>query len=127
MLASERLIDYAERARPPFNVNRMAQVGALAALDDDEHVRRSLEANKVAKRFFYSQLPLLGLPHIPTRTNFLAIDVGRPAAEVSGPLLQRGFITTALDGWGVAHHLRFSFGLPDENEAFAAALREIIA
>ena len=57
----------------------------------------------------------------------MAVDVGRPAAEVSGPLLERGYITTALDGWGVPNHVRFSFGTPEENEAFVAALSEIMS
>jgi histidinol-phosphate aminotransferase len=130
MLASGDVVDYMERARPPFNVNRLAQVAALAALDDEEHVRRSVEANEAAKRFFYAELAALGLRYIPTYTNFIAVDVGRPGAEVSGPLLECGFITTATDGWGVPNHVRFSFGTPAENaafaEAFAVALGEIV-
>jgi histidinol-phosphate aminotransferase len=126
MMASEKVIDYAERARPPFNVNRLAQVAALAALGDEEHVRRSVEANEAAKDFFYRELAALGVRAIPTYTNFIAFDVGRPGAEVSGPLLERGFITTATDGWGVPNHVRFSFGTQEENELFVAALREII-
>ena len=39
MLANEKVIDYMERTRPPFNVNRLAQVDALAALGDGEHGR----------------------------------------------------------------------------------------
>jgi len=125
MLANEAIIDYMERVRPPFNVNRLAQAAALAALDDDEHVRRSVEANEAAKDFFYRELTALGLRYIPTHTNFIAVDVGRPGMEVSKPLLERGFITTPLDGWGVPNHLRFSFGTPEENKAFVAALGEI--
>jgi histidinol-phosphate aminotransferase len=126
MLAHEKVIDYMERARPPFNVNRLAQVAALAALGDEEHVRHSVEANEAAKAFFWRELEALGLRTIPTRTNFCAVDVGRPGAEVSVPLLERGFITTATDGWGVPNHVRFSFALPEENEAFVAALREVL-
>ena len=127
MLANEEVIDYMERARSPFNVNRLAQVAARAALDDDEHVRRSVEANEVAKDFFYRELAALGLRYIPAQTNFIAFDAGRPGMEVSGPLLERGFITTALDGWGVPNHVRFSFGTPEENVAFVAALREVMS
>jgi histidinol-phosphate aminotransferase len=126
MLAHGDVIDYMERARPPFNVNRLAQVAALAALGDEEHVRASVAANERAKDLFYRELAALGLRPIPTHTNFMAVDVGRPAAEVSGPLLERGYITTALDGWGVPNHLRFSFGTADENEAFVGALREVL-
>lgn len=127
MLADEAIIDYMERARPPFNVNSLAQVAALAALDDGEHVQRSLAANEEAKCYFYGELAALTLPYIPSYTNFIAFDAGRPGAEVSGPLLERGIITTALDGWGVPNHVRFSFGTPDENTAFTAALRQVIA
>jgi len=126
MLAHEEVIDYLERVRLPFNVNRLAQVAALAALDDDEQVRRSLEANEAAKEYFYRELTALGLRYIPTHTNFIAVDVGRPGTEVSKLLLERGFITTPLDGWGVPNHLRFSFGTPEENQLFVAALREIV-
>jgi histidinol-phosphate aminotransferase len=127
MLAAEAVIDYEERARPPFNVNRMAQVAALAALEDHQHVQRSLAANEAAKAYFYRELAGLGLHPIPTRTNFLAVGVRRPGSEISGPLLERGFLTTATDGWGVPEHVRFSFGLPAENEAFVEALGEVIA
>jgi histidinol-phosphate aminotransferase len=126
MLASERIIDYVERARPPFNVNRLAQVAALAALGDDEHVQRSVEANETAKGFFYREFDALGLRYIPTKTNFLTVDIGHLGAKVREPLLGRGFITTALDGWGVPNHMRFSFGTPQENEAFVAAFKEIV-
>jgi histidinol-phosphate aminotransferase len=126
MLAHEKVIDYMERARPPFNVNSLAQVAALAALGDEEHVRRSVEANQAAKAFFCRALDALGVPYTPSHTNFLAVDVGRPASQVSGPLLERGFLTTALDNWGVPHHLRFSFGTPEENEDFVAALGEVL-
>ena len=44
-----------------------------------------------------------------------------------GPLLQRGLLTTATDAWGVPNHVRFSFGTPEENEAFIAALSEVLA
>lgn len=127
MLASEKIVDYMERARPPFNVNRLAQTAALAALEDEEHVRRSIAANEAAKGFFYRELAALGLPYIPTCANFIAFDAGRPGIEVSRALLERGFITTALDGWGVPNHVRFSFGMPEENRAFVAALGEVVA
>jgi len=126
MLAHECIIDYAERTRPAFNVNRLAQAAALAALDDEEHVRRSVAASDAAKAFFYRELEALGLRYIPTHTNFIALDVGRPGADVTRRLLERGFRTTALDGWGVPHHIRFSFGAPEENQALVAALREIL-
>jgi histidinol-phosphate aminotransferase len=125
MLAHDKLVDYMERARSPFNVNGLAQAAALAALGDEEHLRRSIEANEAAKEFFYRELTALSLRYIPTHANFMAFDAGQPGGVVSEKLLQRGFIVTALDAWGVPHHVRFSFGAPEENVAFVAALSEI--
>ncbi len=127
LLAQPAVVDYLERARPPFNVNRLAQVAALAALDDDEHVRRSVAANEEARAFFSRELAGLGLAYLPTRTNFVAVRVERPSGEVARALLERGFVTTPLDGWGVPGWLRFSFGLPEENRAFIAALKEVVS
>jgi histidinol-phosphate aminotransferase len=126
MLAHEGIVDYVNRVRPPFSVNRLAQVAALAALGDEAHVRRSVEANEAAKAFFYRELGALGLRYIPTQANFMACDVGQPGSRVSERLLGRGFMVTALDGWGVPDHVRFSFGTPQENEAFVAALRDVV-
>lgn len=126
LVAGEGVVDYMERTRPVFNVNRLAQVAALAAVADEEHVRLSVQANETSKEFFYRELETLGLRYIPTHANFMAFDVGRPGVEISARLLERGFITTALDRWGVPNHVRFSFGTPEENELFVEALKEVL-
>ena len=126
LLGHERLVDYAERARPPFNVNRLAQVAAIAALDDEDHVQRSVESNEAAKAFFYRELDALRLDYVCTHANFIAVDVRRPGTEVSSALLERGFVTTPLEGWGVPGHIRFSFGTVEQNRLFAAALAEVL-
>jgi histidinol-phosphate aminotransferase len=125
MLAHEELVDYVNRARPPFSVSRLAQAATLAALGDEVHVRRSVEANEAARTFFYRELEALGLRYVPTHANFMACNVGQPGGRVSEGLLGRGFMVTALDGWGLPNHVRFSFGTPEENEAFVAALRDV--
>jgi histidinol-phosphate aminotransferase len=126
MLAHEQGIDNMERARSPFNVSRLAQVAALAALGDDKHVRRSIEADEAAKAFFYQALAELDRRFILSYANFVAFDTGRPGNEISDPLLERGFITTPLDNWGVPNHVRFSFGAPEEDKLFTAALKELV-
>jgi histidinol-phosphate aminotransferase len=125
MLADEKVIDHMERARLPYSVNCMAQAAALAALDDDEHLQRSREANEAAKAFFYRELVALGLHPVRTHANFMAIDVRRPGTEVSELLSERGFVTTPLEIWGMPNHVRFSFGTPAQNRAFLTALRGV--
>lgn len=76
-ISNERIIDYMNRVRQPFNVNLIAQEAALAALDDQEHVKKTIELTKQGLEYLYSELQYMGLEYVPTYTNFLLIKVGR--------------------------------------------------
>jgi histidinol-phosphate aminotransferase len=119
------LIGYIERARPTFNVNALGQIGALAALADEEHVARSRAYAAASRALFNRELRALGLSPIPSETNFVAVDVGDDSA-VAGGLLDRGFTITPLAGWGLPGYIRISFGTDEENARFFAALREVL-
>jgi len=119
------VIAYLERARPTFNVNLLAQLAGLAALEDDEHVARSRAYADSCRTFFMHKLEAMGLAPIPSRTNFVAVPVGDDAA-VSEALSARGFSVTPLAGWGVPGVIRVSFGTEEHNRGFIAALREVL-
>ncbi|NJN67922.1 MAG: histidinol-phosphate transaminase [Chloroflexaceae bacterium] len=120
------VIDYLNRVRPVFNVNALAQVAGLAALDDVDHVARSRAHADASRAFFERALTTLGLPYVPGEANFIAVEVGDDAAVTEG-LYQRGVMVTPLSGWGVPGAIRISFGLPDQNERCIAALTEVLA
>ena len=119
------LIDGMNRVRQPFNVNSLAQAGALAAIDDREHLKRSVENNRRGLEFLYREMDALGLPYIPTQTNFLLIKVG-DGDGVYRALLKRGVIVRSMDSYGLGEYIRVTVGLPEENERFVEALKEII-
>lgn len=113
---------YLERARHPFNVNRLAEVAALAALDDDEHVRRTLEGNATGVEYLTAELASLGIETWPTDANFILARTGK---DVVDALLARGIIVRPMAGFGLAEHIRISIGLPAENERLIKAIGEI--
>ena len=119
------VIGYLERARPTFNVNLLAQVAGLAAIDDDAHVARSREHAQASRAFFERELRAIGLEPIPSATNFTAVHVGDDM-EVTTGLMEHGFTVTPLSGWGVPGHIRISYGLEEENRRFFAALRAVL-
>ena len=121
-VARSDLIAVMERVRPPFNVTSLAQVAALAALEDVDHVRRSREINAVGKRLLYSRLDALGVECLPTEANFLLVHVRRPSREVSDQLLRMGVIVRPADIFGLDGWLRVTIGTPVQNERFLAAL-----
>lgn len=121
----EWLVDLVDRVRDPFNVNQVAQVGALAALDDESHVRTSREVNRQGLRFLERACRALGLPFVTSHGNFLLIEMG-DAQNAFEALLRAGVITRPVAGYGYPKHLRVSVGTPDENTAFAQAVAALL-
>jgi len=120
------LIEVLNRVRQPFNVNALAQVAALAALEDAEHVARTRANNREGLAFLAEACRRLGRPYVPSWANFLLIDVG-DGARVYEALLRKGVIVRPMDVYGMPHHLRVTVGLPEENRRLVASLGEVLA
>ena len=125
-LSHARVADLLNRLRSPFNVNNLAQAGALAALDDTEHVRRSVELNREGRRQLQTGLRELGLKWIPSITNFLTVDFARPARPIYEALLRKAIIVRPLVNYGLPNHLRITIGLPEQNVRLLTALDEVL-
>ncbi len=115
-----------DRVRPPFNVNRLAQVAAQAALDDTDHLRRTVDGNRAGLKYLYTELERLGLEFVPSYANFVLVNMKRPALPLYESLLQRGVIVRPMGIYQLPEHLRISVGLPQENETFIAALSKVL-
>jgi histidinol-phosphate aminotransferase len=125
-VAPATVADALERVRQPFNVNALALVGALAALDDDAHVERTLAVNRAGMAFLVRAFDLLGLAHVPSAANFVLVRVG-DGARVYEALLRRGVIVRPMGGYGFPEHVRVTVGTAAENERLVAALRAVLA
>ena len=116
------LVTALQKARQPFNTNRLAQEAALAALDDEPFVNRSRQLFREAKKYLEQRCTALGLDYEPTFANFLLIRVGDGAA-VAAELMRRGVIVRPMAGYGLPEHIRVSFGTMPENRRFIEALQ----
>jgi histidinol-phosphate aminotransferase len=103
-------------------MNVVAQAAAAAALDDDSHVRRSVELNRAEKARLAAALRARGYRVLPSLTNFVAFDTRRSGRDVFKKLLAHGVIVRPLDPTGLPSFLRVSVGTQAENDAFLAAL-----
>ncbi|HEX5314516.1 MAG TPA: histidinol-phosphate transaminase [Gammaproteobacteria bacterium] len=126
-LADPMVADLLNRVRLSFNPSSVAQAGAVAALADRDHLKRTVEHNHGELRRLAEGLRKLGLACIPSVCNFVAADVGRDGRELFRALLGEGIITRPLDGYGLPRHLRFSVGLAEQNERLMGALGRILA
>lgn len=125
-IAKEEFIIALNRVRQPFNVNSLAQIAARAALEDKEHVRESCRINSEGKKFLYQELAKRKLTYIPSQTNFILIDVGKDASEVSHKLLREGIIVRPMKMYNLPNFIRVTIGKMEENQKFIAALDKAI-
>jgi len=124
-VGNQQLISLMQRVRQPFNVNAPAQWAALAALDDRDHVDRSLAVNREGLEFLGAEFKKLGLQFVPSQGNFVLVRVGK-GAEVFTQLLRQGVIVRPMGGYKFPEHVRVTVGTMAENQKFIAALREVI-
>jgi len=116
-----------EMITEPFNVNMLAQIAALAAIDDNEHVSKSQNINSIGKKYLYNEFDQLGLYYVPTEANFIFVNTGKNSQEVFKSLLQKGVIVRTGDIFGYPDFIRVTVGTESENERFIKNLRQVLA
>ena len=114
------------RIRQPFNVNSLAQVAALAALDDDSHVLECVRMIEAGRHFLYEEFRALGLRYVPSRANFVLVDVGRSATDIYQRLLKEGVIVRPMTSFGMETAFRITVGTPEENRRLVKALHTVL-
>jgi len=124
-IAHPELVAAMETIRQPFNINSIAQAGALAALDDTEHVRKTRLNNAEGVRFFNEALHQMGLEFVPPAANFILVRVGE-GKRVFEELQKLGVIVRPMGGYELPEWIRISIGTPPENQRCLAALRKIL-
>ena len=124
-IGAPEVLSVFRQLKTPFNTSVVAQVAAIAALDDTEHVRRSVETNRVERRRLIAGLERIGLQAVPSETNFVFVEMGPEAPRVCEELLRRGVIVRPLGWMGLPGAARISVGRPEENDRFLAAIGEI--
>jgi histidinol-phosphate aminotransferase len=125
--APPKVADAVNRAREPFNVNSLAQIAGIAALSDDEHVRRTVRMNHEEIKVVAKHLAEHGVKVYPSWANFVFADFGRPSRPIYDALLEQGIIVRPGEAFGKPTFLRISIGTPDENRALGRALGRAVA
>jgi len=115
------------QVREPFNVANLAQYAAIASLHDPAQITRSRATNEDGKAFLYAAFARLGLPCVPTESNFILVDVKQPCRDVFGKLLREGVIVRTGDIFGYPTMIRVTIGTAEENTRFITSLERVLA
>lgn len=129
-IAQPSITDLLNRIRQPFNVNSMAQAAAVAALTDAGFLQKSAKLNAEGYRQLTKVFDAMDIEYVPSYGNFVLFRVGNDdgaGARANLALLKRGIIVRPVGNYELPQWIRVSIGLPEENEAFIAALKQVLA
>jgi len=126
-IAQAELTDLLNRLRQPFNVNALAQVAALAALEDTAFQQQSYEVNRRGMQQLVEGFNALGLQTVPSRGNFVLVKVVRRRPRSTRRLLERGVIVRPVANYDLPEWLRVTIGLPEENARLLQVLPAALA
>ncbi|MFH0789323.1 MAG: histidinol-phosphate transaminase [Pseudomonadota bacterium] len=125
-LTQADLADYINRVRQPFNVNSLAQAGALGALNDQVFYENTRTLVRKGKKDLERGLERLGLFYVPSETNFILIRVPQQAQAVYEAMLKKGVIIRSMRSYDLGDYIRVNVGLPEENRRFLQVLKQVI-
>mgnify|MGYP000265345511 CR=1 FL=1 len=120
------LAGYINRVRQPFNVNMLAQAAAEAAIDDVEFVEKAKAVNRQGMAFLERSFNEMKLEFIPSVGNFVLFKCPIDTKVAYDKLLRKGVIVRPMGGYKLGEWLRVTVGLPEENQRFIQALKEIL-
>jgi histidinol-phosphate aminotransferase len=103
------------KVKPPFDVNQAAQVAAIAALGDKEHVQATRKMNAEGIDVLTREFSALGLKVLPTQANFICVKIGPKARDLVAFLESNGMIVRGLTSFGMPEYIRVTVGKPEEN------------
>jgi histidinol-phosphate aminotransferase len=117
------------KVKMPFNVSSLSLAAGLAALEDHDHVRRSLEVNAAGLEFLAKEFKRMGLDYWPTQGNFFLVKVPKDAKLIYESMLRQGVIIRPVTPYGLKDCLRVTVGLESENrrmiQSFEKTLKEL--
>jgi len=123
-VADPSVVDVLGRVCRTFHVGSLAQVGAIAALEDDAHVQASAKHARACIERLQREVRARVYPSL---SNFVLIDCGRPSGPIYDQLLRKGVIVRPMAAWGLPNHIRVSVARDVEMSRVIGALDEVLA
>ncbi|MCB2184272.1 MAG: histidinol-phosphate transaminase [Desulfobulbaceae bacterium] len=125
-IMAEEIAGYLHRVRQPFNVNELAQVAALACLEDEEHYQKTLSGTRNGIKWLTAEIEKLGCRVFPTQTNFFLVDVAGDCKALYEKMLHKGVIIRPMSAYGYPTFIRITAGTEAENDRLVKTLAECL-
>ncbi len=126
-ISHPEVAEFLNRVRQPFNSNSVALAAAEAALQDSDHIKKSVETNTAGLKQLIAAFEKLGLKYIPSVGNFICVEFDRDGLGIYEALLHKGMIVRPIAVYGMPNHLRVTIGNEEENTQFIQSLNEVLS
>ena len=120
------LLRYFARVRNAFSISGVAEAAGLAAIQDETHIRKTVENNAAGAAWLMERFTELEIRAIPTSANFIYFTVDEDANSFAKRMQVEGVIVRSLVPWGIPNAIRVSIGTPEQNERFVLALKKVV-
>ncbi len=125
-IASPKVCGFLNRVREPFNVNALAQVAALACLNDNGYYKKLARLIRKEKMNLYKSFRKFGFDFKESATNFILIDVKKDSTQIANRLIRKGVIIRDMNVWGLKNFIRVTVGTKVENRKLLKALKDVL-
>ncbi len=125
-ISNSGIADVLNRVRQPFNTNILAQTAAIASLQDEAHVIKSVAMNNAGKLFLQNAFTEMKLKYLPTMGNFISVNVKQSGSALYQKMLEQGVIVRAVDNYEMPEYLRITIGTQQQNERFVETLKRCL-
>ncbi|WP_138160273.1 histidinol-phosphate transaminase [Peptoniphilus catoniae] len=123
VIGNKDIISALDKTRQPFNANALAQVAAIAALDDEDFIKKVYETNLEGKEYLYKVFEKLNLPYIKSEANHIFFESPGIDSKVLFEALEKeGVIVRPQKG----SYTRLTVGTMEENKFFAEKLEKVL-
>lgn len=123
--ASEEVASYLRKFRIPFMLNILSMEAAIAAMQDDEFIERTVTLIHKEKHYLYKELDRIGLEYWKTQANFILVRPTMTPLQFEARMIEEGVMVRPLVGFGAPDCVRVTIGTHEANEAFINALKKI--
>ena len=126
---NKKIIDALYNIKPPFNVNKLAQLCAIESLKDKNFIKKSIKHNLIWNNKIKNEMNKYGIFSNKISANFLLLNFNncRFSAEyIRKKLENKGILLREMKSYGIKNCLRLTIGNSKENKIFLKAMRLII-
>lgn len=124
--STPEIASYLRQLRIPFMINTMTLEGAMAALEDDDFIKETVNFVHQEKHFLYEQLDALGIKYWKTQANFILTQPNMDSVEFEDKMLKEGLMVRPVAGFGAPKCVRITIGTREGNETLIEAWKKLL-